>query len=210
MDQARLERIRLLSTRFHELQGLRVALAGACIAVVVGVYLMVTPTPTGNGAMVALLLSFGPVIPAMVRLNRYYASTFGRQVWTGPKHPKRLWLFVLCYNVVGWTLNTWIPSLPAGTPTLATVALASLFVAIRDWPWRAYYIGVALAVAAAFTASASGTGWIDHPGLTLGMLFVTVGVSMVVVGVLDHLLLVKLIQDVRVKVESPRNVGSDL
>ena len=82
MDQHRLDRIRLLSARFHELQGLRVALAGACMALVVGGYLIATPQPTNNGAMIAMLVSFVPVVAGMPRLNRYYATTFGRQVWS--------------------------------------------------------------------------------------------------------------------------------
>lgn len=194
MDQSRLERIRLLSARFYELQGLRVALAGGCIAVVMGLYLIAAPAPTGNGAMVALLVSFVPVIAGMPRLDRYYATTFGRQVWSPPKY--RL-LILACFLVVGWSLNTWIPSISPGGPTVWIVALASLWVAIRDWPWRAYYLGVTLAVAAAFTATTSGAGLVDDPGLTLGVLFLTVGVSMVAVGVLDHLLLVKLMKEVR-------------
>ena len=80
MDQHQLDRIQLLSARFHELQGLRVALAGACMAVGVGGYLIATPQPTNNGAMIAMLLSFVPVVPGVAWLNRYYATTFGRQV----------------------------------------------------------------------------------------------------------------------------------
>lgn len=210
MDHSRLDRIRLLSARFYELQGLRVALAGACIAGVMGIYLLATPSPTGNGALAALALSFVPVIPGMLWLNRYYAGEFGRQLTTRPRHAGRALLFGICYLVVGWTLNTWIPEIPSGTPTLATVALASMYVAIRDWPWRAHYLGMTVMTAAAFTASASGAGWITHQGLTVGILFVTVGVSMVAVGILDHLLLVKLLKEVRLKVESPRDAGGAL
>lgn len=207
MTQAGLDRIRLLSARFKEPQGFRVALTGACIAIVMGGYLIGTPAPTGNGAMVAVLVSFVPVIPGLWWLSRYYAMNFGRQAWSPPRH----WLlFLIGYQVVGWSFNTWIPSIPAGGPTLATVALASLWVAIRDWPWRAYYLGVTLAVAVAFTATSSGAGLIQNPDLTLGVLFLTVGVSMVPVGLLDHLLLVRLMKDVRLKVESPRDAGSDL
>lgn len=207
MDQNRLERIRLLSARFNELQGLRVALAGACMAVGIGVYLFSTPSPTGNGTMVALAVSFVPVLAGMRWLDRYYATTFGRQIWTRSRH---LALFVLGYLGIALILNTWTPEIAAGGPTLGIVALASLWIAIRDWPWRAYYLGVTLAIAATFAATTSGAGLIPDPGLTLGALFLAVGVSMVVVGMLDHLLLVKLLKDVRVNVESPRDVGRDL
>jgi hypothetical protein len=208
MDQHRLERIRLLSSRFNELHGLRVSLVGACIAVIESSYLVLASKPTGNGALASLFIVIPAAIPGVLWLNRYYASRFGRQVWTRP-NPRYVLAFLFAYNVIGWSLNTLIPSIPAGTPTLWTVALFSLWVTIRDWPWRAYYLGMTLAVAGTFTASASGVGWIVNPGLTVPALFVTTGVSMVVVGVLDHLLLVKLMKDVRVHVESPRDVSHD-
>ena len=147
MDQHRLDRIRLLSARFHELQGLRVALAGACIALVVGGYLIATPQPTNNGAMVAMLVSFVPVVAGMPRLNRYYATTFGRQVWSPPRKWKVF--FLIGYIWVGWWLNAAIPAIPAGAPTMWIVALVSIWVAIRDWPWRRYYLVAMLAVAMA-------------------------------------------------------------
>jgi hypothetical protein len=192
-EQPRLERVRLLSARFHELQGLRVALAGACMALVVGGYLIATPRPTDNGSMVAMLASFGPVIPGIWWLNRYYATNFGRQVWKSPRYVK---LFTLIYFIVASILNYAIPSIPAGTPTVAIVALASLWVTIRDWPWRAYYLGATAAVAGGFIASASGVGLL-RPGMTLATLFILLGTSMVVIGVLDHLLLVKLVREAR-------------
>ena len=151
MDQQRLDRIRLLSARFHELQGLRLALAGVCLALGMGGYLLGTPQPTDSGAMIAMAASFVPVSAGMPWLNRYYATTFGRQVKTRPRHAQ---LFLFVYVVIFWCLNIWIPSIPAGATTTATVILASLWVAIRDWPWRAYYLGATVAVATAFTANA--------------------------------------------------------
>ena len=195
MDRKQLERIQLLSARFHELQGLRAALAGAAIAVGVGGYLLATAEPTNNGALGALVVSFVPVVPGVWWLNRYYAATFGRQVFT-PKPFVRPALFLLAYTAVGMVLNATIPAIPAGAPTVAVVALVSVWVALRDWPWRAYYLLVPAALALAFTVTASGGGALD-PGLTLSVLFVTLGVSMAAVGLLDHLLLVKLTQQSR-------------
>jgi len=191
MDEHRLGRIRLLSARFHELQGLRVALAGACMTLVVGGYVIVTPHPTNDGAIVAMLASFVPVVAGMPRLNRYYATTFGRQVWT---RSRKLPLVLGIYMVVSWSLNVGIPAIPAGGPTVGTVGLVSLWVAIRDWPWRAYYLGATAAVAIGFTASAP-VGGLLPPNLTLGVMFVLLGSSMVPIGLLDHLLLVKLVKD---------------
>ena len=184
MDQQRLDRIRLLSARFHELQGLRLALAGACLAIGMGGYLIGTSQPTSSGAMIAAAASFVPVMAAMPWLNRYYATTFRRQTRTPPRHAP---IFVIVYFVIATTLHVSIPSIPEGAPTMAIVGLASLFVAIRDWPWRAYYVGAAAAAVIGFTVSEAG----------IAPVFLLIGVSFVPIGLLDHLLLVKLMKDVR-------------
>jgi hypothetical protein len=194
MDRHHLERIRLLSERFHELQGLRVALAGACMALVVGGYVIATPEPTNNGAIVAMLVSFVPVVAVMPRLNRYYATTFGRQVWSAPRKWKVS--FLIGYFCVAWWLNAAIPEIPAGGPTVLTVGLFSLWVALRDWPWRAYYLLPAVAVSLGLAASAP-IGGLLAPNITLGVMFPVLGASMVAIGVLDHLLLVKLMAEAR-------------
>jgi hypothetical protein len=193
MDQQGLERIRLLSSRFHELQGLRVALAGTAIIIAVGGYLIAAPVPTNNGAMVALATSFVLMGPGLWWLNRYYAATFGRQVWKPGRFTK---LFLPAYFLVAWLVNASIPAIPAGAPTVATVVAVSAWVAIRDWPWRAYYLAPPVAVAIAFTFTASGGGDIN-PHLTLAILFLTLGASFVPIGMLDHMLLVKLMNEVR-------------
>jgi hypothetical protein len=190
-DQKHLERIRLLSARFHELKGLRLALTGACITLVVGGYLLTEPAPTDTGSMVALLAAFVLLIPGMVWLGRYYDSTFGRQERKPSRHTLA---FVVGFNIVAWTLNAAIPSIPPGGPTLGLVVMGSLWLAIRDWPYRGYYAGVAAAVVAAFAATASGGGPLA-PNLTLGTLFLAVGASFVPVGLLDHLLLVRLMKE---------------
>ena len=193
MDQQRLERIRLLSSRFHELQGLRVALAGTAIIVAVGGYLVAAPVPTNNGAMIAVATSFVLMGPGLWWVNRYYATTFGRQVWKPARFTK---VFLPAYLVVAWTLNASIPAIPAGAPTAATVVVVSAWVAIRDWPWRAYYLAAPVAVTIAFTFTASGGGDIN-PHLTLAILFLTLGASFVPIGLLDHMLLVKLMREAR-------------
>ena len=193
MDRQRLERIRLASSRFHELQGLRVVLAGIAIIIAVGGYLIVAPVPTNNGAMITLAASFVLMAPGIWWLNRYYAATFGRQVW---KPGRFTWLFLPAYFVVASVLNAAIPSIPAGAPTAATVVVVSVWVAIRDWPWRAYYLAAPVAVAMAFTVTASGGGVID-PHLTLAVMFLTIGAAFVPIGMLDHMLLVKLMKEAR-------------
>ena len=196
MTQERLERIRLLSKRFYELQGLRVALAGAMLTLVVGSYLTLAPEPSNNGAVAAMLLSFVLIVPGVLSLNRYYATRFGRQVVSPPRHPRWLVFIWFAYMVVAWTLNARFPEIPAGAPTLWTVGFASIWLAVRDWPWRAYYLLATAAVASGFIASAPMTGALP-PNMTVGVLFLLVGASMVPIGLLDHLLLVKLMKEGR-------------
>src|SRR5688572_28855017 len=121
MDQHRLNRIRFLSRRFNELKGLRVAFTGLCIAVGLGTYLAVVAGPTDNGALVALVVSFVPVVPGMWWLDRYYTATFGRQVSApAPKWPALAMVPVFLFMAY---LNARFPSIPAGAPTLAVVSI---------------------------------------------------------------------------------------
>jgi hypothetical protein len=194
MDQLQLARIRLLSSRFRELQGLRVALAGGTMAIVFGSYLLAA-APTSSGAMIALLVSFVLMIPGEWWLHHYYARTIGRQV-PAPRNPWPVVVFATIYVAIGVFLNRQFPEIPSGAPTMATVALASLLVAIRDWPWRAHYLGVAAAVTVAFCANMFGAGVID-PGMTLTTVFFATGLSFIPAGLLDHRLLLKLMEEVR-------------
>jgi hypothetical protein len=104
------------------LQGLRVAFTGLCIAVGLGIYLAAAARPTDNGAMIALLVSFVPVVPGMAWLNRYYTATFGRQVaQPTPTWWRLAWISLFLFMAY---LNARIPSIPAGAPTLSVVAVA--------------------------------------------------------------------------------------
>jgi hypothetical protein len=80
MDQHHLNRIQFLSRRFNELQGLRVAFTGLCIAVGLGIYLAAAARPTDNGAMIALLVSF---VPPAASLRCRGTSSSSRQTSAG-------------------------------------------------------------------------------------------------------------------------------
>ena len=194
MDHDRLARIRLLTARFYELQGLRVAFAGAIMASVMAGYL-IAATPTSSGALIAMLTSFGLMIPGEWWLHRYYARTFGRQV-SKPRNRVPVIAFVLIYFAVGVYLDRRFPEIPAGAPTAATVMLASVWVAIRDWRWRAHYLCAPVAVITTFGANVFGAEVVD-PGMTLATTLLAMGLSFVPIGLLDHRLLVKLLHEVR-------------
>ena len=183
-----------MSSRFHELQGLRVALAGLTIAIVFGTYLA-AGHPTDTGGLIALGVAFVLMIPGQVWAHHYYARTVGRQV---PKPRNRFLTIVLLnlYFAFGVYIDKRFPEIPAGGPTLQVVVLFSLLVAIRDWPWRAHYLGVAVVVATAFCVNVFGVDVIDR-GMTLAMTLLATGVAMVPAGLLDHRLLMKLMKEVR-------------
>lgn len=209
MDEDQLARIRLLSSRFVELQGLRVAFAGGTMAIVLGSYLIMAE-PTSSGAIIAMLMSFVLMTPGEWWLHRYYATRIGRQV---PK-PRKSWptlVFFAIYFAVATYLNSRFPAIPAGAPTAATVVLISLCVAIRDWPWRAHYLGAAAAVAIAFSINVFSAGVVD-PGRTLAFTLFAGGLSFVPIGLLDHRLLLRLMAEARVPeaASSAGNAGGDM
>jgi len=92
-----------------------------------GSYLMAAAAPTNSGALIALGMSGVLMAPGIWWLNRYYAAKFGRQVWKPGRFSKA---FLPVYFVIASLLNAWIPSIPAGAPTAATVAVASTWIAI--------------------------------------------------------------------------------
>ena len=193
MDE-QLARVRFLSSRFAELQGLRVAVAGATLALVFGSYLM-SGHPTHTGGMIALAASFLLMLPAEWWIDRYYVTTFGRQVASRPSKWPTL-AFLTAYMLVATYLNRRFPEIPAGAPTAGTVVLMSFFVAVRDWPWRTHYAAVAAAVAAAFSMNVIGVDVIDR-GMTLTTTFFVTGLAFIRAGLLDHRLLMKLIEESR-------------
>ena len=188
MDQARLDRIRLLSSRFRELQGLRLAWFGATIALVLGSYVAIESKPTPTGVGIALLGSSLLVMAGTWRLKRYYDATFGRQQ---PSPPARLQTFGVL--VTFSCLAAWLAPLAA---TAAIIGIGSLWVVIRDWPWRAYYLAATAAVVVSVIASVS-TGASFATGQAMALTYILFGVSFVPIGLLDHRLLVKLMEEAR-------------
>ena len=159
---------------------------------------LIVAVPTPSGPIVAMLVALGLMIPGQVWLHRYYATTFGRQV------PKRRdpWLLLallpiqLVFFMFTMYLNRRFPEIPAGAPTTAFFSTIAVLVAIRDWPWRAYYLGVPVAVATAWSANVFGDGPFDA-GMTLVVTFLVAGLSLIAVGLLDHRLLARLTQEAR-------------
>lgn len=185
MDEPQLARIRLLSRRFVELRGLRVAFAGMIYTVVFGSYL-VADEPTEAGILIAILMSVLLLLPVERWLSRHYDSIFGRQV-PHPRDRRSLISFIVVFS----TLNAALDPLPS---SVVIVGGYSLWIAIRDWPLRRYYIGATAAVAIAGAAYVTGT---TNPDVALAMSLLASGVAFVPIGFLDHHLLVTLVRESR-------------
>jgi hypothetical protein len=208
MDKRHLDRIRLLGTRFHALQGLRLAFGGVSLAMIAGVYLLAAAPPTNDGAIVCLLVASALTLAVQPYFNRYYADNFGRQVWKPSPHLKYAPLILTPYWMLGFYLNAKFPQIPAGTPTVVNFSLLALIVVALDWRWRAYYLLVPAAAAASFAATASAGGFL-LPHLTLCTLFISIGTSVAAVGLLDHLLLVRLVKEAREPLTHPSAQSAD-
>ena len=165
MPDARIERIAFVSRRFAELQGLRTALLGALLMLVV---MATSLLPEDFRDPFAQLLS--PLVAwscvSFTLLDRYYDRSFGRV----PLIPWRR--FARLYTVPESLHGGWSESVPAGRPlvrpssigplllagaltveackgvgyagglSITAVALVtySLWVLLHDWRYRPYYL----------------------------------------------------------------------
>ncbi len=181
-----LERVRLVSRRFGELQGLRVALIATAMVIVFGAYFVEGPVRGKAAIPIAFGLAFVITIPGMLVLDRYYGSKFGRLV------PGR--------TGMGWKAGVLLPlammldriGISAFMAWLVVPAFFSLRAVIRDWPDRWYHI-VGLAMTVVSTLLAVTPAATMAPNTAVAAAFVLFGATYVPIGFLDHRLLVSLL-----------------
>jgi len=191
VERDQLVRIRLLTTRFHQLHGLRVALGGMMYTVIFGSYLAVAEI-TETGVLIAIGVSCLLFLPIDYCLKRYYASTFGRQV-PDPRDQHRTLLIAVGLGFFTSVFNKLFKLEPL-VLSILVVGVFSLWIAIRDWPLRRYYLGATAAAAVAVAASLADGA---DANVTFAMSFLAIGVAFVPIGFLDHRLLVTLIRESR-------------
>jgi hypothetical protein len=168
--------------------------------VVFGSYLAAAE-PTHAGILVALVVSTLVMLPGDRALGRYYDVTFGRQV-PHPRDPRRTVLVTGSLGFFGSLFRLdplWL--------CVYIVGAYSLWIAIRDWPLRGYYLGATAAVAIGGIARMATAGVAD-PDFTRAMSFLLVGVAFVPIGFLDHHLLVTLIRESREAASAAAEVHS--
>ena len=182
MDR-RLARIRLVTERYNELQGLRRAIAGAMLAATGGGLLIAHAGR--RSVLTALVLTFAAMIPSQWLLSRYYAARFGRIV-VPPPRKQGIWLLAAMAIVLAITGYAFDSGQFAG-PFMIGVG-AALWIAIRDWPLRGYHLlgAVVTGVAAVLQLLAPDSDAMPRAQATS---FLLVGLAYIPIGLLDHRLL---------------------
>ena len=178
MDQ-HLDKLRLVAERYSELQGLRLAYAGV-VWVTFGAALATQADVTSLELLAAIVGALALYLPGNWALRRFYSNRFGRTVV--PASQSRRWLVP--------ALVVMIVTSKLGGGQLAgafvVVAVGSLWIAIRDWPARGYYVVGGIAGALATTAQfAALPGVGSHQALGCAI----VGLGYIPIGLLDHRLL---------------------
>jgi hypothetical protein len=196
MDETDLARIRFVTARHRELQGLRqLMLTTACLASFWSRPYIEALRALGSidaiSGLILLILPFVAVIAARPALNRYYARRFGtvaRSAGGGSGDP------------IGWTvlfiggLAIDVATLDSGRPigVLTAGGVIALHIVVRDWPWRAHHLGTALICGCAVFLIATEPGFrVDSADeLRRGPLSILFGLQFVS-GLLDHRLLLR-------------------
>jgi hypothetical protein len=102
----------------------------------------------------------------------------------------------MVFGALGFATTLLAESLPRGLEMPAVASALALWVAARDWPFRGYYLLAPMAVGLAFAAITAGIGGLD-PSRTLAVTYLALGLAMVPIGLLDHRLLVTLVNEAR-------------
>lgn len=189
MDQ-RLRTIRLLTERYSELQGLRVAFAGGLVAAVCGAVLIAAPEPDVRVVNLALLAAFAVYLVAHFFLVRYYRSRYGR-IAAPLSRAASGWFAVVLMAVITILDNTFRTGPFAGL--LVVGAVSALWVVVRDFPMRSYYLlgVVGSSLGATLMLIAAGTPQLGR-AQALGMF--VFALAYIPIGLLDHWLLTSIMR----------------
>lgn len=186
MDQ-RLKTIRLVTERYTELQGLRLAFPGAILAVTCGALLIAQAQQ--RAVLIAVIVAFSAMLPCQWLLNCYYTARFGRIV-RPTSRVAGAWLIGSMAVALILTGEPFGPGQMAAT--FAIGAAGALWVAVRDWPLRAHHLlGCAAAAGgASIQFVALHSEFLPRAQATAFLIF---GLTYIVVGLLDHRLLTSVV-----------------
>lgn len=185
-EHERLARIRLVTQRYNELQGLRYVLVGASYIVGMGGALIASRWNLATRDLViAFGLAFAVLIPGMWWIDRYYETRFGR---LKPAAATGL-TWVIPVTFTGATLFDLMFFRSAYAGIFLGLGCLSLWIAIRDWPLRRHHL--VFAAAGFFVAAMQLTEVaLRAPDTALAAGFLLIGVFAVLTGFADHRFLV--------------------
>jgi hypothetical protein len=196
VDPGDLARIRFVTARHGELQGLRqLMIAVACLASFWSRPYIEALRDLGSidaaAGLILLILPFVAVIAARPALNRYYARRFGTVAGSADRLSRDPigWAVLL---IGGFALD--VATLDSGRPIGVLIAgtVVALHIVVRDWPWRAHHLVTTVVCCSAALLIATGAGFrVDSfDELRRGPLSILLGLQLVS-GVLDHRLLLR-------------------
>ena len=151
MDEAELARIRFVTSRYRDLQGLRqVAIVPLCLMLFwLQPYLRLLRYQGPVEAIAGLILSVLPcLLIAAVHplLDRYYARRFGSvaasEFWQWDTVGPAVLL------IGGVLADAFVVGHRGPSATVVALGMLSLHTVVRDWPWRAHHLLVTFACVA--------------------------------------------------------------
>ena len=195
MDSTDLARIRFVTSRFSELQGLRqLVVLPCCMAAFWSRPLVESLHDSTTAlALVGFVFSLAPwllVLAARPVLNRYYGARFG-SVGTGALWSPDMigWAVLICG---GFAID--MSTFGAAKPSAVLVAgsLMAIHVVWRDWPWRVYHLGTAIVCAVGAWLTAVNPAFrVDNLDALLRIPFTIFMCAHAVSAWLDHRLLLR-------------------
>jgi len=199
MTDADVLRVAFVARRYRQLQGLRVASLG--LGLIAGVIVW-SATPVALRALTTLL---GPALMLFAgctgALDVFYDRQFGRFVLP---HRRWIWFESIGPIQLGLTIDMLrgIVALPGPSGTAVALTLSSLWLVIRDRPWRMHYQVGVLAGLAAIVITASSPSLPPFGEAQFGeahmspaaqgayaLAFALVGLAVFVTGLADHFFL---------------------
>ena len=196
MDATDLARIRFVTSRYRDLQGLRgLAILVACLSAFwARPYLKLLRDSGFVDAAIGFFLSFAPwifVLATRPFLDHYYRERFGT-VAAGLRQGS--------LDKIGWAAlivaGVWIDMSTLGAAKPSAILVAGTLIAVhivwRDWPWRPAYVGTALVcgIAAWLTAVSAAFRSDDLQDLLRVPLTIMIAAH-AAAGVFDHRLLLR-------------------
>ena len=175
-----LNAIRFVSERYEQLQGLRLVAIGTA-GVTCGSAYTLAGAPGGFTGLAYVGIAFAMIVAGVHLAGRYYTHHLGRIV----RPPEARWTpWVPVAVTLAITIGTNAFHVAPLTVAIAFNAGWALWIAIRDWPFRGYYL-----LAATACAMTLGLRFSMHSDRADALAIAAIAAVFIVIGLLDHRLL---------------------